>query len=133
MRERSRDQIAPALVFSFDWYVCLVPVLPPLFFFFFFWIRLQCPDVSEVAVVGLPDAVYGEIVAAVAVAAAATAAPERQETLTLEHLCASVRAKLADYKLPRRLKVVEKLPRNAMGKVRRGRERLVGNSQCRLF
>ena len=83
------------------------------------WVRLQCPDVSEVAVVGLPDAVYGEIVAAIAVAAT--------ETLTLEHLCTSVRARLAEYKLPRRLKVVEKLPRNAMGKV--GRAERVSNAQ----
>ena len=87
---------------------------------FLSWFRLQCPDVSEIAVVGLPDAVYGEIVAAVAVATVAPNPdqdPQSKGALTLEHLCASGRAKLAEYKLPRRLKVVEKLPRNAMGKV----------------
>jgi malonyl-CoA/methylmalonyl-CoA synthetase len=68
------------------------------------------PDVAECAVVGVEDAERGERVC-VAVEAREGAAVE------LDEVQAWARERLAPYKLPRALVVVDALPRNAMGKV----------------
>ena len=68
------------------------------------------PDIADCAVVGLPDAEWGECVAAV-VASRGPAA------LTLPGLREWARERLSGPKLPRRLVTVSALPRNAMGKV----------------
>jgi acyl-CoA synthetase (AMP-forming)/AMP-acid ligase II len=60
-------------------------------------------------VVGLPAAVWGETVVAFVVGRAG--APD------LAALTALAEAELAPYKRPREVRVVESLPRNAMGKV----------------
>jgi len=70
------------------------------------------PDIGDVAVVGVPDDVWGELVVAVVVPAAEDGAP--LDTAALEAHC---RAALAGYKIPRRWESVESLPRNAYGKV----------------
>ena len=64
------------------------------------------PDVAEVAVVGVPDAQWGEIVCAVVVASAG-AAP------TLSELQRHCEGRLAGFKKPRRLELVGALPRTA--------------------
>jgi acyl-CoA synthetase (AMP-forming)/AMP-acid ligase II len=69
------------------------------------------PGVGEVAVVGVADPVLGEIGAAVIVPVAGVAPPELAE---LRALCAS---RLADYKAPDRLVIVDQLPLTAMAKV----------------
>ncbi|MFN8167857.1 MAG: AMP-binding protein [Candidatus Nanopelagicales bacterium] len=75
------------------------------------------PAVLDVAVVGLPDATWGETVAAFVVLRPDGADVAREE---LEQgLAALVEGRLAAYKRPRRWVVVDELPRNAMGKVRR--------------
>ncbi|ODU02517.1 MAG: 2,3-dihydroxybenzoate-AMP ligase [Pseudonocardia sp. SCN 72-86] len=79
--------------------------------------------VADVAVVGYPDDVLGERVAAVVVPSSNDAPPR------LEDLVAALRAqKIASYKLPERLEIVEALPRNPVGKIlkRDLRERLRG-------
>jgi malonyl-CoA/methylmalonyl-CoA synthetase len=68
------------------------------------------PDVDDVAVVGVEDEEWGQ-----RVAAAVTLRPER--SLTLEELREWAKELLAPYKIPTRLMVVDRLPRNAMGKV----------------
>ncbi len=69
------------------------------------------PAVAEVAVVGDPDEVLGERVAAVV-----TLRPGTE--LTLEELVAFLRKQhIASYKLPERLEVRDELPRNPVGKV----------------
>jgi len=68
------------------------------------------PEIGECAVVGVEDAEWGERVC-VAVETAADSA------LTLEALQEWARVHLAPYKLPRALRRVDALPRNAMGKV----------------
>ncbi|HEX6912223.1 MAG TPA: acyl-CoA synthetase, partial [Longimicrobium sp.] len=68
------------------------------------------PEIGECAVVGVEDAEWGERVCVAAETAAGS-------TLTLEALQAWARGHLAPYKLPRALRRVEALPRNAMGKV----------------
>lgn len=73
------------------------------------------PGVRDVAVVGLPDDRWGEVVCAVFVA---SAAPD------LEVVRAHVAGRLAAYKHPRRVAVVPAIPRTpATGQVQRGRLR----------
>ncbi|MHB8800253.1 MAG: acyl-CoA synthetase [Thermoanaerobaculia bacterium] len=67
------------------------------------------PSVKDAAVVGLPDEEWGERVAAAVVTDGAP--------LSLDSLRAFARERLAPYKLPTRLLVLDDLPRNAMGKV----------------
>jgi malonyl-CoA/methylmalonyl-CoA synthetase len=66
-------------------------------------------------VVGLPDAEWGERVAAAVVLR--VEAGGAQSRLSLEDLRAWARDRLAPYKLPTRLAVLPALPRNAMGKI----------------
>jgi len=68
------------------------------------------PQVSEAAVIGLPDERWGERVVAVVV-------PKEGASLVLEELAAHCRAHLAGFKVPRQLIVRETLPRNPSGKV----------------
>lgn len=68
------------------------------------------PGIAECAVVGVPDEEWGERIC-VAVEATAAGAPE------LAELQEWARERLAPYKVPRELRAVQALPRNAMGKV----------------
>jgi malonyl-CoA/methylmalonyl-CoA synthetase len=68
------------------------------------------PAIAECAVVGVADADWGE-----RVAAAVELRPG--SVLDLESLKGWAREQLAPYKIPRALRVVAALPRNAMGKV----------------
>jgi fatty-acyl-CoA synthase len=68
------------------------------------------PAVAEVAVVGVPDDIFGERVRAVVV-------PRAGAHVSLEELRAWAGDHLADYKLPQELSVVKELPRSAAGKV----------------
>jgi acyl-CoA synthetase (AMP-forming)/AMP-acid ligase II len=67
-------------------------------------------DVYDAAVAGLPHEVLGEDVAAWVVLRPGA-------TVTAEDLRAFLLTRLADYKVPRRITLVEALPRNAAGKV----------------
>ena len=70
------------------------------------------PGVLESALVGVPHPDFGEVGVAVVVArpGAALAAPE---------IIARLKAKLANFKIPKRCVIVSELPRNAMGKVQK--------------
>ena len=68
------------------------------------------PAILEVAVVGVPDSLFGERVRAVA-------ALRDGASLSLADLREWAAAHLADYKLPAELLIVEALPRNPSGKV----------------
>lgn len=74
---------------------------------------LSHPDIHEVAVVGIEDLEWGQIVGAI-VALRSTADPT---TFGLKTLQDWARSRIASYKLPRRLLIVPQIPRNAMGKV----------------
>jgi acyl-CoA synthetase (AMP-forming)/AMP-acid ligase II len=69
--------------------------------------------VGEVAVVGVPDPVLGEIGLAFVVPAAGTDAPDADE------LRRWVGAHLADYKVPDRVHVLEAMPLTSVGKIDR--------------
>ena len=68
--------------------------------------------VAETAVIGVPDPDFGESVVALVVA-------EKTLAPSLADLEACVREQLARFKHPRKIILVEDLPRNAMGKVQK--------------
>jgi len=73
------------------------------------------PGVADVAVVGRPDPAWGAVVTAVVVPTDAGAPP------TLDSLRHHVRAVLPAHAAPRRLELVDALPRTRLGKLQRGR------------
>jgi fatty-acyl-CoA synthase len=75
-------------------------------------VLLDCPDIAEAAVVGRSDSRWGEVVVAV-VAPAAGATLERDRVLALFD------GRLARFKIPKDVIVVDALPRSALGKVRK--------------
>jgi malonyl-CoA/methylmalonyl-CoA synthetase len=70
------------------------------------------PAVDEVAVAGVPSEAWGEEVTAYVV-------PMKSVDVVESELIAYARERLAGYKCPRRVVLLEKLPRNAMGKIER--------------
>jgi acyl-CoA synthetase (AMP-forming)/AMP-acid ligase II len=68
------------------------------------------PAVAQVAVVGVPDDRLGEVGMAFVV-------PRREATVDPDALIAWCRAEMANYKVPRQVRVVDALPLNASGKV----------------
>ena len=70
------------------------------------------PGVAESAVVGVPDADFGEVGVAVVIA-------KPGEQVDAEKILAALKTMLANFKVPKRCYVVQELPRNAMGKVQK--------------
>jgi malonyl-CoA/methylmalonyl-CoA synthetase len=70
----------------------------------------ELPGVLETAVIGVPDADFGEAVVAVVV-------PHTGAALDPAALRSAARERLAGFKVPKQVHVVDALPRNAMGKV----------------
>jgi fatty-acyl-CoA synthase len=82
------------------------------------------PGVGDVAVVGVGDPQWGESVVAVVVPADPGAPPAPEEVI------AFARERIAHFKAPRRVELVEELPRNATGKLLKRvlRERFAGTA-----
>ncbi|MCC6924664.1 fatty acid--CoA ligase [Novosphingobium sp.] len=85
------------------------------------------PQVLEVAVIGVPDEKWGEAVKAVCV-------PRPGETIDADSIIAWTRERIAGFKVPKSVDVIDMLPRNPSGKILRrqlrepyweGRERQV--------
>jgi acyl-CoA synthetase (AMP-forming)/AMP-acid ligase II len=68
------------------------------------------PSVLEVAVIGVPDPIWGESVLALV-------RPAPGHTVDHDALIAFCRERLAGYKCPRRVELIDELPRNPTGKV----------------
>ena len=71
---------------------------------------LAHPAVADVAVIGIPDETWGEVGLAAVVLKAGAGAGE-------DEIKATVRERLAGYKVPKRVVYLEALPRNGAGKV----------------
>lgn len=74
-------------------------------------VLLAHPAVAEAVSFGLPHAIWGEEVAAAVV----LRAPEKESTIL-----AYCRARLSAFKCPKKLYIVQKIPRTATGKIQRG-------------
>jgi len=72
----------------------------------------ELPGVAESAVIGVPHPDFGEAVVAVLV-------PRAGATLDGDTIVNAVKTRLAGFKVPKRVFVVDELPRNAMGKVQK--------------
>jgi malonyl-CoA/methylmalonyl-CoA synthetase len=73
------------------------------------------PGVAESAVIGVPHPDFGEAVTAVVV----RQKNSEGESLTEEQIVGALRAELAGFKVPKRVHLVDDLPRNTMGKVQK--------------
>ncbi|MGM8936577.1 AMP-binding protein [Pseudomonas neustonica] len=78
-------------------------------------VLITLPGVIDCAVVGIPDAEYGESLMAVVAAPAGL--------LSAEQVRQHVRERLAGYKVPRRVELIDSLPRDDNGKVAKRRLR----------
>jgi malonyl-CoA/methylmalonyl-CoA synthetase len=72
----------------------------------------ELPGVKESAVIGLPDADFGEVVVAVVVL-------DEGVMLSAERIRDAVRDRVANFKAPKKVLFIDELPRNAMGKVQK--------------
>ncbi len=70
------------------------------------------PGVEESAVIGIPHPDFGEAVTAVVV-------PKPGVALNPEEMVAVMKKNIANFKVPKKIHVVDALPRNAMGKVQK--------------
>ena len=86
----------------------------------------ELPGVAAVAVVGVPDDLWGEVVAALVV-------PDSDAHPDPLALLAAARERLAKAEIPRRIELADALPVNANGKVDRGqiRARLTQDARAR--
>ena len=78
-------------------------------------VLLRHPHVKEVAVIGIPDERWGELVTALVV----TDDPD----LDLDEVVAMAREHLAGYKIPRRIELRDELARTATGKLQKAKLR----------
>ncbi len=77
---------------------------------------MEHPAVAACAVIGCPDAEWGEGVVAVIV-------PRAGQGIDAGDICEFCRERLASYKVPRRVEFVDALPANALGKVQKAKLR----------
>jgi malonyl-CoA/methylmalonyl-CoA synthetase len=68
--------------------------------------------VAESAVIGVPHPDFGEAVVAVVI-------PKPGATLNADSIVSTLKARIANFKVPKRVFVQNELPRNAMGKVQK--------------
>jgi malonyl-CoA/methylmalonyl-CoA synthetase len=70
------------------------------------------PDVLESAVVGLPHPDFGEVGLAFVVAKSGV-------TLDPASMLETLKSRIANFKVPKKIVIIDELPRNAMGKVQK--------------
>jgi len=72
----------------------------------------EMPGVSESAVIGVPHPDFGEAVVAVVV-------PRAGASVDTAAMQAELKARIANFKVPKQIHLIEQLPRNTMGKVQK--------------
>ena len=77
---------------------------------------LRHPKVLDVSIVGVPDPVMGEAVMAFVI-------PKAGETLTEEEIAAFARGRIANFKVPKYVEIVESFPLTGSGKVQKFKQR----------
>jgi AMP-binding enzyme C-terminal domain len=84
-------------------------------------LTMPSPQVSEVAVIGVPSEKWGQKVTAIVVLSGMgrTAGKDGKKWSPLD-MRRSLKERLANYKIPQAMKVVDAIPRNAMGKSKFG-------------
>ncbi len=75
-------------------------------------ILIREPRIREVSVIGLPDDYYGEVVCACVI-------PKPGEAPTADQIRAYLETRIASYKLPSHVVMLDEFPLNSMGKVRK--------------
>jgi fatty-acyl-CoA synthase len=75
-------------------------------------VLVELPEVGDVAVVGIPDATWGEVGCAFVV-------PAPRACLDVEMLEKHLNARLARFKVPKRFEIVASMPRTPSGKVQK--------------
>ena len=75
-------------------------------------ILIREPRIREASVIGLPDEYYGEVVCACII-------PKPGDKPTADEIQAYLKARIASYKLPSRVVMLDEFPLNSMGKVRK--------------
>jgi len=73
---------------------------------------IECPEIAEASVIGRPDERWGEVVVAVVV-------PKANSLLTGEQVVKLLEGRIARFKLPKEVVLVNQLPRTALGKIRK--------------
>jgi fatty-acyl-CoA synthase len=70
------------------------------------------PPVAEAAVVGLPDSMYGEVVSVWIV-------PKPGESLTPDEIRDYCQGRIAHFKVPKYVQIVDSMPRTVTGKIKK--------------
>jgi fatty-acyl-CoA synthase len=77
---------------------------------------LRHPQVLDVSIVGVPDPIMGEAVMAFVI-------PKAGESLTAEEIAAFARGKIANFKVPKYVEIVDSFPLTGSGKVQKFKQR----------
>jgi fatty-acyl-CoA synthase len=77
---------------------------------------LRHPKVLDVSIVGVPDPIMGEAVMAFVI-------PRAGESLTVDEIAAFARGKIANFKVPKYVEIVDSFPLTGSGKVQKFKQR----------
>ncbi|HEV8672562.1 MAG TPA: AMP-binding protein [Methylomirabilota bacterium] len=86
-------------------------------------VLLAHPAVAEAATIGIPDPLYGEAIVSFVV-------PRPGRPVTAEELGAHCRTRLSEFKLPKRIALLDALPRTDRGKLARDELRALGTAMA---
>jgi fatty-acyl-CoA synthase len=70
------------------------------------------PDIAEVAIIGVPDAKWGEVGRALIV-------PSTRRSISLDAIREYCASRLARYKHPTSVVIIDEIPRNVTGKIQK--------------
>lgn len=84
------------------------------------------PSIYEVAVIGIPDDVFGEKVAAVI-------SLKEEHTLSPDEIQMFVKERMAEFKVPEHIVIVSELPKSGVGKINKKELKKLLNNECRVI